>query len=156
MIRIYYRCIGTKQFWVLEDFVLNGEHIGPKLKEKIGQLEKREDKGSIILILATDIPLSSRQLKRVIKRVYPGISRTGSYTGNGSGEIVIGFSTANIIKHYEESDIINIKVINENKINKIFKATVEATEEAILNSMICSNSTVNRKGKTIYSLKDLI
>ncbi|HEY8363620.1 MAG TPA: P1 family peptidase [Tissierellaceae bacterium] len=143
-------------FGSLEDFVLNGEHIGPKLKEKIGQLEKREDKGSIILILATDIPLSSRQLKRVIKRVYPGISRTGSYTGNGSGEIVIGFSTANIIKHYEESDIINIKVINENKINKIFKATVEATEEAILNSMICSNSTVNRKGKTIYSLKDLI
>lgn len=143
-------------FGSLEDFVLNGEHIGPKLKEKIGQLEEREEKGSIIIILATDIPLSSRQLKRIIKRVYPGISRTGSYTGNGSGEIVVGFSTANIIRHYEVNDIINIRVINENKIDKIFKATVEATEEAILNSMICSNSTINRKGKMVYSLKDLI
>lgn len=143
-------------FGSLEDFVLNGEHIGPKLKEKINDIESKEDKGSIILILATDIPLSSRQLKRIIKRVYPGISRTGSYTGNGSGEIVVGFSTANIIRHYEEDDIISIKVINENNINKIFKATVEATEEAILNSMICSDSTVNRKGKMVYSLKDLI
>ncbi len=143
-------------FGSLEDFVLNGDHIGPRLKEKIKEIEEREEKGSIIIILATDIPLSSRQLKRIIKRVYPGLSRTGSYTGNGSGEIVIGFSTANIIKHYEENDIIDIKIIKEDRINRIFKATVEATEEAVLNSMICSNSTTNRKGKKVYSLKDLI
>lgn len=143
-------------FGTLEDFVLNGDHIGPRLAEKIKEINSTEDKGSIIIILATDIPLSSRQLKRIIKRVYPGISRTGSYTGNGSGEVVIGFSTANIIKHYEENDIIDIKIINEDKINRIFKATVEATEEAIINSMICSNSTVDRKGNVVYSLKDLI
>lgn len=143
-------------FGSLKDFVLNGDHIGPRLVEKIEKINSTEDKGSIIIILATDIPLSSRQLKRIIKRVYPGISRTGSYTGNGSGEVVIGFSTANIIKHYEENDIVDIKIINEDKINKIFKATVEATEEAILNSMICSTSTVDRKGNMVYSLKDLI
>lgn len=143
-------------FGSLEDFVLNGDHIGSRLAEKIKENNPTEDKGSIIIILATDIPLSSRQLKRIIKRVYPGISRTGSYTGNGSGEIVIGFSTANIIKHYEEDDVVNIKVINEDKINKVFKATVEATEEAILNSLICSTSTMDRNGKMVYSLKDLM
>ena len=143
-------------FGSLEDLILNGEHIGPKLVEKINQKNSTEEKGSIIIILATDIPLSSRQLKRIIKRVYPGISRTGSYTGNGSGEIVIGFSTANIIKHYEENDVVDIKIINENKINKVFKATVEATEEAILNSLICSTSSIDRDGKKVYSLKELI
>lgn len=143
-------------FGSLEDFVLNGEHIGPRLMSKINTIDTSEDKGSIIIILGTDIPLSSRQLKRIIKRIYPGISRTGSYTGNGSGEVAIGFSTVNRMKHYEEGDIVNIKVINENKINEIFKATVEATEEAILNSLICSNSTTDRGGKQVYSLKDIL
>ncbi len=143
-------------FGSLEDFVLNGDHIGPSLGEKIKLKEASEDKGSIIVIFATDIPLSSRQLKRIIKRVYPGISRTGSYTGNGSGEVVVGFSTANRIKHYEENDLINIKVINEDKLNKVFKATVEATEEAILNSLICADETLGRKGQVFYSLKDLL
>lgn len=143
-------------FGSLEDFTLNGDHLGPKFVKKINNYRSIEDKGSIIIILATDIPVSSRQLQRIIKRTYPGIARTGSYTGNGSGEVVIGFSTANRIKHYEEKDIISLKIINENKIDNIFKATVEATEEAILNSLICSNTTVDRKGKTIYSLKDLL
>lgn len=143
-------------FGTLEDFILNGDKLGQTLVEKIKGINLTEEKGSIIVILATDIPLSSRQLKRVIKRTYPGISRTGSYTGNGSGEVVIGFSTANIINHYEANDIVNIKTINENKIDRIFKATVEATEEAILNSLICSNSSIDRKGNMVYSLKDLI
>lgn len=143
-------------FGCLEDFILNGDHIGPKLIKKIEDYSPTEDKGSIIVILATDIPLSSRQLKRVIKRVDSGIARTGSYTSNGSGEVVIGFSTANRIKHYEENHIVNINIINENKIDNVFKATVEVTEEAILNSLVCSSSTLNRKGATVYSLKDLL
>lgn len=143
-------------FGNLKDFRLNGNHIGPTIHSFIDDLNKREEQGSIITILATDIPLSSRQLKRVIKRIYPGISRTGSFTGNGSGEVSIGFSTANIIKHYEESGLIDIKVINENKIDGIFKATVEATEEAILNSLICSITTIGRNNKKIYSLVDFM
>lgn len=143
-------------FGSLEDFVLNGDQIGENLCEKIGKKVLTEDKGSIIVVLATDIPLSARQLKRVIKRTIPGIGRTGSYSGNGSGEVAIGFSTANIIKHYEKRDIVQIKIINEDKLNIVFKATVHATEEAILNSMICASSEVDRKGKKIYSLKNLI
>ena len=143
-------------FGSLEDFILNGDYIGPRLIKKIETYSPIEDKGSIIVILATDLPLSSRQLQRVIKRVEPGIAKTGSYTSNGSGEVVIGFSTANKIKHDEEDHVVKINIINENKINNIFKATVEATEEAILNSLVCSNSTLNRKGETVYSLKDLL
>lgn len=143
-------------FGSLEDFVLDGDHIGPNLIEKIADYDSVEDKGSIVTILATDIPLTSRQLKRIIKRVQSGIARTGSYTSNGSGEFVLGFSTANWIKHYEEEDIVDIKMVNENKINEIFKATVEATEEAILNSLIYSTREVNRLGKTVYSLSELL
>ena len=143
-------------FGSLEDFILNGDYIGPRLIKKIETYSPIEDKGSIIVILATDLPLSSRQLQRVIKRVEPGIAKTGSYTSNGSGEVVIGFSTANKIKHDEEDHVVKINIINENKINNIFKATVEATEEAILNSLVCSNSTLNRKGERVYSLKDLL
>ncbi len=143
-------------FGSLEDFILNGDHLGKRIFDDIEDMKKVEDKGSIIFIVATDIPLSSRQLKRVIKRTYPGISRTGSYTGNGSGEVVIGFSTANRINHYEEKDIINISIVNENKMNGIFKAVTEATEEAILNSLVCSNSTVDREGNKVYSLKEFI
>lgn len=143
-------------FGSLEDFRLNGNHIGPVISNLIKDLNKRQEQGSIITILATDIPLSSRQLKRVIKRIYPGISRTGSYTSNGSGEVSIGFSTANIINHYEVRGLLDIKIINENKIDQIFKATVEATEEAILNSLICSTTTVGRDNKKVYSLVDFI
>lgn len=143
-------------FGKLEDFVLDGHALGKDLSKRIKNTDPTGDRGSIIIVVATDIPLSSRQLKRVIKRVYPGIARTGSYTGNGSGEVVIGFSTANIIKHYEENSMINIEVINENKIDDIFKATVEATEESILNSLVSSNAAMTKEGKMIYSLKDLI
>lgn len=143
-------------FGSLEDFVLKGNHIGPKIKSLINSHQDFEDKGSIICILATDLPLSSRQMKRVIKRMHPGISRTGSYTGSSSGEICIGFSTANVIKHYEDEEIIDIKMINENKINVVFKATVEATEEAIINSLICSSNAIGRDKKKVYSLVDFI
>lgn len=143
-------------FGSLEDFVLNGDNIGKKLCKETGKLIPTEDKGSIIVIMATDIPLSSRQIKRVIKRATHGIAKTGSYSGSGSGEIVIGFSTANIIKHYENNEIREIKIINEDKINKVFKAAVHATEEAILNSMICASSVEDRKGEKVYSLNELI
>lgn len=139
-------------FGKLEDLLIDGNKIGQKIKNQIDNPHNSEDKGSIIVILATDIPLSYRQLNRVIKRAYPGISKTGSFTSSGSGEIVVGFSTANIINHYEEHDIIQIKSINENKIDEIFRGTKEATEEAILNSLITAKTTIGRDNHKIYSL----
>ena len=138
-----------------KDFMINGENIGKKIEKKI-QNKKEEDKGSIITIVATNIPLSSRQLKRVIKRVAPGIARTGGFVSHGSGEIALGFSTGNIIHHNEKKDIIDIKTLNEAKINQVFRATTEATEEAILNSMITANTTIGKDKHIVYSLKDFM
>lgn len=144
--------LAMTNFGRMDDLLIDGRKIGEEIKLKKKDYEDREDKGSIIVILGTDIPLSYRQLKRIIKRVYPGISRTGSFTSNGSGEVVIGFSTANRIKHYEEKSIVDMKIINENKINDIFKATVEATEEAIISSLINAETKIGRDNHKIESI----
>lgn len=142
-------------YGLLKDFRINGEEIGKKLAEKI-DLSPQEDKGSIISIVATDIPLSSRQLKRICTRTSVGLARLGSYIGHGSGEITIGFSTGNIIRHKEEGDFTSLKFLNENKINTVFRAVAECEEEAVLNSMITANRVVGFKGRTRESLKDYI
>lgn len=143
-------------FGLIGDLMIKGNFIGEKLKDIVKQDKPSLDKGSIILIVATDIPLSSRQLKRVIKRVNPGIARTGGFIGHGSGEIVIGFSTANVIKHTEEKAILDTEIIHESKINEVFRATSEATEEAILNSLVCSTTTIGRDKHKVFSLADYI
>lgn len=141
-------------FGSMEDLMIRGNPIGEKIKEELSLKDPGKDKGSIMVILATDIPLSSLQLKRLLKRTQSGIARTGGYTGNGSGEVAIGFTTANKVMHYEERAFIDQKVIHEDLLDMVFKATVEATEEAVLNSLICSNTTVGRNNKKILSLKD--
>lgn len=137
-----------------KDLMINGKKIGEKIisSEKEDELEK----GSIIIIIATDIPLSERQLKRISKRVPVSLARTGSYIGNGSSDVVIAFTTANKIMHYEEKDIINIKIINENKIDRIFRAVVEAVEESIISSLLHSITTTGRDGNTRESLNKYI
>ena len=117
-------------------------------------LAKEEDKGSIIIVVGTNLPLDSRQLKRVAKRTILGLSRTGSYGGNGSGDIVLAFSTENKIKHFNEEAIETITRFSDNNINRIFKATVEATEEAILNSMLFAEGVKGFNGKYYKSLME--
>jgi len=140
---------------LLEDLIINGKSIGKDLAKKIN-IEETDDKGSIIIIIATDIPCTSRQLKRICKRAGVGLARLGSYTGHGSGEIMIGFSTANIIKHDEKRDIVPVQMINENKINRVFRAVSEACEEAVLNSMVTAHSVVGYSGHVRESLKDYL
>ena len=84
---------------VFDDLVVAGTPIQSLLDAHI---PPHEDKGSIITVLATDIPLSERQLRRLCHRALVGLSRTGSFCGNGSGEIVIAFTTANRVPHYSE------------------------------------------------------
>lgn len=102
-----------------EDLIVAGEKIGEKMVE-LDSTEK--EKGSIIIIIATDIPLNERQLKRVAKRSAIGIARTGSHMGNGSGDICIAFSTANKLKHYSDKDIIDIKMLHDENIDIVFRA----------------------------------
>lgn len=143
-------------FGVGEELLINGIKAGERIKSLLSKNLEQQDRGSIIMIIATDIPLSERQLKRVCKRAVVGLSRTGSFLGNGSGDIVIGFTTANKVNHYEEKDICEIKVLNDNKIDLVFKAAAETIEEAILNSLICAEKTVGKDGHLKHSLKEFI
>ncbi len=138
--------IVLSNFGAYGDLILNGK----KFCEN--NLDKETDKGSIIIILATDIPLNERQLKRICRRAQVGLSRCGSYLGNGSGDIVIGFSTSNKISHYEERDIVNMKILNENKIDLIFRAVADITEESVISSMIHAKTLQGRDGHVRKSL----
>lgn len=137
-----------------EDFLLNGEPLGRWIKERSKEIEQEGDKGSIIMLLATDIPLTERQLKRVAKRAVVGLARTGSYIGHGSGDIVIAFTTANKVSHERQEVLHEIRMIHEDAIDKVFQASAEAVEEAILNSMITADTTVGRNGHIRRSLKE--
>jgi D-aminopeptidase len=143
-------------FGAKEDLIINGVEAGKIIAQKEKSNVIEEDKGSIIMVLATDIPMTHRQLKRICKRAGVGLSRTGSFWGNGSGDVVIGFTTANRIKHYEEEAVIDIKALNENKINDVFRGVKEATEEAILNALICADTTEGRDGHIRKSLREYI
>lgn len=140
-------------FGLKEDLLVDGIKVGEKILEK----ESEElEKGSIIIILATDIPMNERQLKRIAKRVPIGLARTGSHIGNGSGDIVIAFSTANRIKHYEYRDIVSIKIINENIIDKVFRGVIECVEEAVISSLLHSEKTIGTSEHKRESLKKYI
>jgi D-aminopeptidase len=124
--------------------------------EKIKYLQKTEkDEGSIIMIIATNIPLSERQLKRIAKRTAISLGRTGSYMGNGSGDIAIAFSTANQIPHYSEKSILETRMFFDNNIDGVFEASIEVVEEAIISSLYHAKTTeyLDRK---FYGLKNYL
>lgn len=107
--------------------------------------------GSIMIVLATDAPLSDRQLLRVAKRCGIGLGRTGSHFSNGSGDIVIAFSTAQKTPHFtkEETEIRTQLREDQPIMNELFTAAAEATEEAILNSLSQAEKTIGRNGHTV-------
>src|SRR5215218_241627 len=84
------------------------------------------EKGSIIIIAATDVPLSDRQLKRIIRRSGVGLSRLGAFWGHGSGDIALGFTTANILSHDEKTALVELRILNENRIDLLFEAMADA------------------------------
>jgi D-aminopeptidase len=110
-----------------------------------------DDVGSIIVIVATDAPLIPTQLKRVAKRVSLGLGRNGSYSGDGSGDIFIAFSTANAGAALA-SEANQITMLPNDQINRIFLATVQATEEAVVNAMIAAKTMTGVDGHTVEAL----
>lgn len=124
-----------------QDLIFNGKRLGDEIKT----LQDFEDKGSITVLVVTDLPLDNRQLKRVVKRCSMGISRTGSFAGHGSGDVFVGLSTANKIKHFSDDAFENVIRMRDGYINSAFRACVEATEEAVLNSMLFSEKTSGRR-----------
>ena len=138
---------------VFDDLVVAGTPIQTLLDAKI---PPHEDKGSIITVLATDIPLSERQLRRLCHRALVGLSRTGSYCGNGSGEIVIAFTTANRMPHYADTAILPMAVLHDDAINPLFRAVAECVEESVLSSLLHAETVTGNHGRTVRCLTELL
>ncbi|WP_298703041.1 P1 family peptidase [uncultured Veillonella sp.] len=169
-------------FGATKDFVLNGESLGRwwmnqgqvnggTQREGRGQMTgtgqkahrqsddewaySESDQGSIMVIVATDLPVNSRQLKRIIKRAGVGIMRTGAYVGHGSGEVMIGFTTANRVPH--EGPLFNTQqIIRDSALNPAFLGVAEATYEAILNSLVAAEGAMTQEGKRYESLCEVL
>lgn len=117
--------------------------------------ETNSGDGSCMIIVATDAPLTSRNLKRLAKRAIFGIARTGGHCSNGSGEYVIAFSTAKELRipyFSKGQSLLSIQELRNDKITPLFEAVIEATEEAILNSMFTAKTTTGKNGRTIERL----
>jgi L-aminopeptidase/D-esterase-like protein len=110
-----------------------------------------EDRGSIIVVVATDAPLIGQQLKRLARRVSLGLGRNGSISGDGSGDIFIAFSTANP-GAAATNHVVDLKMLPNDMLGPIFAATVQGTEEAIINSMVAAETMVGIDNHRVRAL----
>lgn len=137
----------------LSDLTIGGDQIGKRIEEQLRA--DAPDKGSCIMVVGTDLPVSHRQLERIIKRCSVGLARLGSYIGHGSGEVMVGFSTANRMPE-ENCGFVNLRIIHEEQTYDAFRAAAEATEEAVLNAMINAHTVTGYSGKVRRSLKEFL
>ena len=107
--------------------------------------------GSIIIVVATDAPLIPQQLKRLARRASLGLARTGSISGNGSGDLFIAFSTANP-QAGDAKGLVNLTMLPNDQMNATFEATVQATEEAIINAMLGAQTTIGYQDHKVIAL----
>ncbi|HUQ37843.1 MAG TPA: P1 family peptidase [Aestuariivirga sp.] len=137
-------------FGAREQMMVLGVPVGPHIT--VAKL-RGKDQGSVIAIVATDAPLQPHQLKRLARRVPMGLARTGTFGTNSSGDIFLAFSTANE-GAYEcgGAKLRSAAFLRNDAIDSIFNAVVEATEEAVIDSMVCNQTMVGRDGNTSHAL----
>jgi len=134
-------------YGVRENLRVAGVPVGREIPEHAAY---KKESGSIIVVVATDAPLLPFQLKRLARRVTLGLGRDGSIAGNGSGDIFIAFSTAN--QNIFVPDMVDVKMLNNENLNPLFEATVQATEEAVINAMIAAETMTGYDSHTEYAL----
>jgi len=150
-------------FGKMHELMICGKHIGEEgiPAEEMAQKEipqagtahdEEKELGSCIMILATDLPLTSRQLKRCAHRAQNGLARTGSTTGGGSGEIVLAFSTANRIPGNSEEAFFSGTYMNDDKLDPVFTAVTEAVEESVVSSLYHAETVTGFQGNTVKAL----
>ena len=129
-----------------------GVPVGQELQENMASANDHdEDSGSIIIVVATDAPLLPHQLKRVVRRASLGLARMGSTSGNGSGDIFIAFSTANASVG-RGRDPNSVTMLPNGRLNPIFEATVQATEEAIVNALVAAETMTGADNHKVSGL----
>lgn len=127
--------------------------LGPKIDAFIKNEKKKKDQGSIIIVIATDAPLSDRQLRRLAKRSMISLGRVGSYCGNGSGDIAIAFSTANRLPHYSQRYFLDVTIAHDDLLDELFEACTEAVEEAIISSLYHAETTRGFQKRIRYNMR---
>ncbi|MDQ3041164.1 MAG: P1 family peptidase [Acidobacteriota bacterium] len=151
---------GTRQF-----FSVAGVPVGKEITDLLPTVGKEaaslfpfdrkigdEGQGSIIVVIATDAPLLPNQLKRLAQRASLGIGNVGGRGENSSGDIFIAFSTANATEASKDEGISQLTMLPNERINPLFWATAQATEEAIVNAMIAAETMKGLGGNTVYAL----
>jgi D-aminopeptidase len=137
------------------ELVVNGVPVG-KLYEPPVQLSEAlvpgQSEGSIIIVIATDAPLDGRQLTRLAKRAALGLARTGSTARHGSGDFILAFSTGNMIPHYPKEPTYVLTHLADTHLNPLISATVEATEEAVLNALTMATTVTGRDGHRVEAI----
>lgn len=134
---------------------INGAPVGIELKKYYSsEIFENSPDGSCMIVVMTDAPLCSRNLKRLAKRTMLGLAKTGGIASNGSGDYAIAVSTSKELRipHITESKFRQINVLRNDEMSPLFMATIEATEEAILNSLFMAKSITGYDGYTVESL----
>lgn len=137
------------------ELVIAGVPVGKRYEpaQQVSEaLAPGQGEGSIIVVIATDAPLDSRQLTRLAKRAALGLARTGSTARHSSGDFMLAFSTANVISHYPKEPTYNLTHLADSHLNPLITATVEATEEAILNALTMATTVTGRDGHRVEAL----
>jgi D-aminopeptidase len=134
------------------DLLVDGVPVGRELGNQ--DEASRERDGSVIVVIATDAPLSERQLGRLCRRGMLGLARTGAAARNSSGDLLIAFSNArqNRVARGDSSPLRTTVQVNDTRIDELFVATIEATEEAVLNALVAAEAMMGKAGRVVESL----
>jgi L-aminopeptidase/D-esterase-like protein len=133
--------------------VLAGVPVGKELEAPvIPDATPRQEQGSIIVVVATDAPLLPHQLRRLARRAALGLGRTGGAAGNGSGDIMLAFSTANPGAPDTEAEVVPVEMLPNSRITTLFDATIFATEEAIVNALCAGETISGLEGRRVEAL----
>ncbi len=136
-----------------EQLRIAGVPVGREITDLMPELDQTfKEEGSIIIVVATDAPVLPHQLKRIAKRASLGLGRNGSIAANGSGDIFIAFTTAHPEIGTEEGGLFDLRMLGNASLDPLFEATVEATEEAVVNAMVAAETMSGVNGNTVYAI----
>ena len=143
-------------FGRLPQLVLAGRPIGAQLAGRLASPAGEREKGSIIMVLATDAPLDARQLRRLALRAGAGLARTGSVFGHGSGDVVVAFSTAYTLPLQTDRPMPAVAMLHDGLIDPLFQAVADAVEQAIVHALWHARAVAGRDGNRRDALTDLL
>ena len=139
---------------VLANFGAAGDLVLPDGRRPDPQVPASPEQGSVIVVIATDLPLGDRRLQRVARRGGAGLARLGAFWGHGSGDVVLCFTTADPVEHDPQTAITSQQRLSDDHIDLAFRAAAETTQEAVLNALCMAPATPARSGRIYPALAD--